>query len=1017
MVMADVDLELRQQLKEAGNLLSNPPAHVDELLHLLDQTERLLGMVDQSPTKLMQEALQSPIKALVDDRLLKHSNMDVKVSVANCICEITRVTAPDAPYSDEEMKGIFQLVVSTFQDLWDDSSRSYNKRLSILDIVYKVRSCVIMLDLECDALIITMFEHFLKSVRDHHSDKGFSIMKNIMSLVIEESEDISNDMLNLLLASIKTDSEGILPVTRKLGEEVIEKSANKLRPYLEKAVDVLNDSLHNYSQVLTSVCKGPTNVDKHKDECALVLHKTDETKLATASDDAVQVMSNAEGVNEKDEGSDGKDLKECETSNLQGNNSEKPTDSADAKNVESDGVAHPSNNSAEPTGSENDVESVAVAHPSKNGSPLKETEVINAGAVSTVVGFIKKGIRSKKSSGQMAAPSMDVVLTKAPEEMSDTEMKPPKRARKKIQKAEEAEKVLSKKMKADDSESKQRKKPGKKVDAVDLGSKKVDAVDLGSKKVGGKKIDGGEAGAKKSEQGDMNIDAGDSEAEAKKVDGVDSESKKVGGKKADGGEARAKKLKQRDMYMDAEDSESGAKKVDTVDPGSKKVGGKKTDGGEAGAKQSKHGDMDVDAGDSEVQPTKQSDTKKVASDSEDKQLKQSGKKGEKSKVLVKPVEDNTSNEETDSEATLVEVSENIDDESDSDDMPVKLSAKKGSKNSSVVKSSSKKKGGVSVEEKTQAKYVSDDDGMDVPLMVALKTAAKEKGKLEATGASSLKRKRSIAKPKDSETVKYDGSLIGQKVKVWWPDDKMYYEGFVASFDATEEKHKVSYLDGEEEMLNLKDEKWEIIQEYSVQYEQNAVEVEAQSTDDVPESPVKKKAKNTSGQSAQRSVKKNVNKPSDRRFVLGLAAKSVSGKKYIRKRSVNRSVLGLAAKSGAGNKGKSKGGKKSKAVVNSNENEKTKEKDEEKSQAVPKTSQEPHVIVYKSKGRKNKSRAAAAAEVEPEPNDDANVSSELKSELKELKDKDAAVEEQVNVVEKSTGTPKIGLKSGQKRKKT
>lgn len=68
------------------------------------QTEKLLSLVDQSPNSKMQEALNAPMKALVDDSLLKHSNLDVKVSVAICICEITRITAPEAPYSDEEMK-------------------------------------------------------------------------------------------------------------------------------------------------------------------------------------------------------------------------------------------------------------------------------------------------------------------------------------------------------------------------------------------------------------------------------------------------------------------------------------------------------------------------------------------------------------------------------------------------------------------------------------------------------------------------------------------------------------------------------------------------------------------------------------------------------------------------------------------------------------------------------------------------------------------------------------------------
>lgn len=60
---------------------------------------------------------------------------------------------------------VFQLIVSSFENLFDKSSRSYAKRTSILETVAKVRSCVVMLDLECDALILEMFEHFLGAIR------------------------------------------------------------------------------------------------------------------------------------------------------------------------------------------------------------------------------------------------------------------------------------------------------------------------------------------------------------------------------------------------------------------------------------------------------------------------------------------------------------------------------------------------------------------------------------------------------------------------------------------------------------------------------------------------------------------------------------------------------------------------------------------------------------------------------------------------------------------------------------
>ena len=51
-----------------------------------------------------QRALELELMASMDKDLLEHSDMDVKVAVASCVSEITRITAPDAPYDDDLMK-------------------------------------------------------------------------------------------------------------------------------------------------------------------------------------------------------------------------------------------------------------------------------------------------------------------------------------------------------------------------------------------------------------------------------------------------------------------------------------------------------------------------------------------------------------------------------------------------------------------------------------------------------------------------------------------------------------------------------------------------------------------------------------------------------------------------------------------------------------------------------------------------------------------------------------------------
>ena len=64
----------------------------------------MLTDVEQSPSTSMEEALLPTMSALISNELLRHSDMDVKVSVVSCISQITRISAPDAPYNDDLMK-------------------------------------------------------------------------------------------------------------------------------------------------------------------------------------------------------------------------------------------------------------------------------------------------------------------------------------------------------------------------------------------------------------------------------------------------------------------------------------------------------------------------------------------------------------------------------------------------------------------------------------------------------------------------------------------------------------------------------------------------------------------------------------------------------------------------------------------------------------------------------------------------------------------------------------------------
>lgn len=288
--MTSEEPQLEDGLKEIGEKLLHPSDDVGEVLQLLDRAESLLAKVEQSPQPTMSAALQPVMRALVSKDLFQHAEMDVKVAVASCVSEITRITAPEAPYDDEKMKGVFEMIVDAFKGLDDMSSRSFPKRVSVLETVAKVRLCVVMLDLECDGLILQMFEHFLHTIRDEHSENVFSLMEMIMRVVIEESEEVQSDVIYCLLTSVKKDNKDVLPIARKLGEKVIANNAEKLKPYLLEAIQFKGTTLSDYSGVVASACMGNSITFDKSEKNASGQSSEDDSKQSerTVSEDLAQ---------------------------------------------------------------------------------------------------------------------------------------------------------------------------------------------------------------------------------------------------------------------------------------------------------------------------------------------------------------------------------------------------------------------------------------------------------------------------------------------------------------------------------------------------------------------------------------------------------------------------------------------------------------------------------------------------------------------------------------------------------
>ncbi|KAK6127894.1 hypothetical protein DH2020_038370 [Rehmannia glutinosa] len=136
--------EIEVELKDVGKRLLRFPSSTDVLLLLLEEAEIILARVWQGIPSSKAGALFSLMKALISDELLRHADLNIKLQLH---------------------LEIFQLFMVALKQLSTESGSNYARAVQILEALATLRSCMIMLDIEIDAMIVEMFQLFFDTIR------------------------------------------------------------------------------------------------------------------------------------------------------------------------------------------------------------------------------------------------------------------------------------------------------------------------------------------------------------------------------------------------------------------------------------------------------------------------------------------------------------------------------------------------------------------------------------------------------------------------------------------------------------------------------------------------------------------------------------------------------------------------------------------------------------------------------------------------------------------------------------
>lgn len=148
------------------------------------------------------------------------------------LSKILIIFIPKAPYDDVRLRIIYQLLVDSFEGLKDVTYSHFYRRIAILEIFVKTRMGCILIYLDMDDLVYKIFHYFIASAREEHANNIIKSMRDIMILIINESDKI-HQPLETMLGDIWRKYLVASPIAHILVNSVVKSYKKELRPFMD----------------------------------------------------------------------------------------------------------------------------------------------------------------------------------------------------------------------------------------------------------------------------------------------------------------------------------------------------------------------------------------------------------------------------------------------------------------------------------------------------------------------------------------------------------------------------------------------------------------------------------------------------------------------------------------------------------------------------------------------------------------------------------------------------------------
>ncbi|KAF8434558.1 cohesin-associated protein Pds5 [Boletus edulis BED1] len=204
----------------------------DVLLKKLKALHTELAELDQELVDV--NSLSSVRSQLINTSLLLHKDRGVKAYTACCLADILRLYAPDAPYTQNELKDIFQFFFRQLSaGLKGTDAPYYNEYFHLLESLSTVKSVVLVCDLpHADELMSEIFRDFFVLVRRDLAKKIELFIADILVALIDECQSLPSEVLDTMMAQFLDKNTRLDQPAYRLAVQICNATSDKLQRHV-----------------------------------------------------------------------------------------------------------------------------------------------------------------------------------------------------------------------------------------------------------------------------------------------------------------------------------------------------------------------------------------------------------------------------------------------------------------------------------------------------------------------------------------------------------------------------------------------------------------------------------------------------------------------------------------------------------------------------------------------------------------------------------------------------------------